>query len=76
MGTLGGHPGPKTASDSKNDVFGPLLAPSEGTLLEVFSAHVAIQRRPKVENLGFWGGLVAESFFEEFLHHFWRGLGQ
>ena len=53
-----------------------LPAPPEGTLLEAFSAHVAIQRRPEVENSGFWGGLVAESFFEEILHYFWRGLGQ
>ena len=67
MGTLGGHPGPKTASDSKNDVFGPLPAPPEGTLLEAFSAHVAIQRRPEVENLGFWGVVVAEFFLKRFL---------
>ena len=40
-----------------------LPAPPEGTLLEAFSAHVAIQRRPEVENLRFLGGLVAESFF-------------
>ena len=53
-----------------------LPAPPEGTLLEAFSVHVAIQRRPEVENLGFWGGLVAESFFKEILHHFWRGPGQ
>ena len=76
MGTLGGHPGPKTASDSKNDVLGPLLAPSEGTLWEAFSVHVAIQRRPEVENCGFWGGLVAEAFFQEIFCDFWRGPGQ
>ena len=75
MGTLGGHPGPKTASDSKNDVFGPLLAPSEGTLLEAFSAHVAIQRRPEVENLGFWGDLVAEFLLKRFCVTFGRVLG-
>ena len=40
-----------------------LPAPPEGNLLEAFSIHVAIQRRPEVENLGFWGGLVAEFFF-------------
>ena len=50
--------------------------PPEGTPLEAFSVHVAIQRRPDVENWGFWGGLVAESFFKEILHHFWRGPGQ
>ena len=53
-----------------------LPAPPEGTLLEAFSVHVAIQRRPEVENLGFWGGLVAEYFFEEMLHNFLKGPGQ
>ena len=53
-----------------------LPAPPEGTLLEAFSIHVAIQRRPEVENLGFGGGLVAEFFFEEILFGFWRGPGQ
>ena len=43
--------------------------------MEAFSAHVAIQRRPEVENLGLWGVLVAEFSFKEILHHFWRGPG-
>ena len=34
--------------------------------MEALSVHVAIQRRPEVENLGFWGGLVAESFLKRF----------
>ena len=50
-----------------------LPAPPEGTLLEAFSAHVAIQRRPEVENLGFWVGLIAESVFEEILYRFGKG---
>ena len=35
-----------------NCFFGFLVlpAPPEGTLLEAFSVHVAIQRRPEVEN--------------------------
>ena len=53
-----------------------LPASPEGTPLEAFSVHVAIQRRPEVENWGFWGGLVAESLFKEILHHFGRGPGQ
>ena len=47
--------------------------PPEGTLLEAFSVHVAIQRRPEVENCGFWGGLVAESFFERDFASFLEG---
>ena len=39
-----------------------LMLPSRGAL------------RLKIEDFG--GGLVAECFFEEILHHFWRGLGQ
>ena len=60
-----------------NCFFGFLVLPAspEGTPLEAFSVHVAIQRRPEVENLRFLGGLVAESFFKEILHHFWRGPG-
>ena len=50
--------------------------PQKEPLLQALSVHVAIQRRPEVENWGFWGGLVAEFFFEEILHHFWRGPGQ
>ena len=67
---------PQNLKFSTSGLFLVLPAPPEGTLLEAFSAHVAIQRRPEVENWGFWGGLVAESFFEEILHYFWRGLGQ
>ena len=52
-----------------------LPAPPEGTLLEAFSAHVAIQRRPEVENLGFWGGLVAEFFLKRFCIIFGGVLG-
>ena len=55
---------------------GPAPAPLKGTLLEAFSHHVAIQGRPEAENVRFWGGLVAESFFEQILGHFWRGPGQ
>ena len=55
---------------------GPALAPPKGTLLEAFSHHVAIQGRPEAENVRFWGGLVAESFFEEILFHFGKGSGQ
>ena len=47
----------------------------EGTLLEAFSVHVAIQRRPDVENLGFWGGLVAEFLLKRFCVTFGRVLG-
>ena len=61
---------------STSGLFLVLPASPEGTLLEAFSVHVAIQRRPEVENWGFWGGLVAEFFFEEIFHNFWRGLGQ
>ena len=39
-----------------------LPAPPKGTFLEAFSAHVAIQRRPEVESLGFWG-VWLQSFF-------------
>ena len=46
-----------------------LPTPPEGSLFEAFSAHVAIQRRPEAENEGFWGGLVAETFFEKILFH-------
>ena len=52
------------------------VPPQKEPLLEALSVHVAIQRRPEVENCGFWGGLVAEFFFKEILHHFWRGPGQ
>ena len=75
---LGDSWGPSWPQDSFGQqkwCFWAAPGPSEGTLLEVFSAHVAIQRRPEVENWGFWGGLVAESFFEELLYHFWRGPG-
>ena len=40
--------------------------PQKEPLLEALSVHVAIQRRPEVENWGFWGGLVAESFLQRF----------
>ena len=53
-------------------VFG-VLGPSRRNPLEAFSAHVAIQRRPEVENLGFGRGLVAESVFEEFFVLFLEG---
>ena len=43
-------------------LFFQLMLPSRGAL------------RLKIEDFG--GGLVAESFFKEILHHFWRGLGQ
>ena len=56
--------------------LGPPPAPPEGTLWEAFSAHVAIQGRPEAENVRFWGGLVAGSFFEQILGHFGRGPGQ
>ena len=57
---------------------GPALPPPKDTLLEAFSHHVAIQGRPEAENVRFGGGggLVAGSFFEQILGHFWRGPGQ
>ena len=41
-----------------------LPAPPGGTLLEAFSVHVAIQRRPEAENYGFLGGLMADFFLK------------
>ena len=64
-GALGGHPGPKTASDTKKVVFGYPFWPPGSTLLGAFSAHVAIQGRPEAQKLGFWKDLVARSFFEQ-----------
>ena len=55
---------------------GPALAPPNGTLLEPFSHHVAIQGRPEAENVRFGRGLLAGSLFEQILSHFWRGPGQ
>ena len=44
---------PQNPKFSTSGLFLVLPAPPEGTLLEAFSIHVAIQRRPEVENWRF-----------------------
>ena len=45
---------------------GPALAPPKGTLLEVFSHHIAIQGRPEAENVRFWGVWLQGPFLNRF----------
>ena len=54
---------PKILNFQPQGCFWCSLPLPEGTLLEAFSAHVAIQRRPEVKNWGFWGGVWLQSLF-------------